>query len=82
MAWLLSVSTFSRTENGFAGFPVSKPFNLDDKSVTFARDRHGAKQKTGRTSAHAVCLRRRVRNGTEGACLSSSGQSLLLGKAG
>ncbi|ERM01609.1 hypothetical protein [Brucella intermedia] len=80
MAWLLSVSAFFCADNGFAGSLAGKPLNL--KSVKFPLGRQGAKPKTGRTSAHAVCWSHRVRSGMEGACLSSAGQFLPLGEAG
>lgn len=82
MAWLLSVSTFFCTDNGFAGSLAGKPLNLNVKSVKFPRGRHGAKPKTGRTFAHAVCWNLRVWSGMEGACLSGAGQSLPLGETG
>lgn len=82
MAWLLSVSAFFCADNGFAGSLAGMPLNLNVKAVKFLRDRHGAKPKTGRTFAHAVCWRRRVWSGMEGACLSSAGQPLPLGEAG
>ncbi len=79
-SWLLSVSAFFCADNGFAGSLAGKPLNL--KSVKFPLGRQGAKPKTGRTSAHAVCWSHRVRSGMEGACLSSAGQFLPLGEAG
>lgn len=82
MSWLLSVSAFFCADNGFAGSLASKPLNLNVKPVKFPRGRHEAKPKPGRTFAHAVCWRRRVRGGMEGACLSSAGQFLPLGEAG
>lgn len=64
----------------FAGSLAGKPLNV--KSVKFPLGRQGMKPKTGRTFANAVCWRRRVWSGMEGACLSSAGQSLPLGEAG
>lgn len=81
-AWLLSVSTFFCADNGFAGSLAGRPLNLNVKSVKFPLGRHETKPKAGRTSAHAVCWRRRVRGGMKGACLSSAGQCLPLGEAG
>jgi len=44
----------------FRWLPGKQALNLNVKSVKFPRGHHEMKPKTGRTSAHAVCWRRRV----------------------
>lgn len=81
MAWLLSLSAFFCADNGFPG-SLAKQVPQSQRQVgEVPRGRHGAKLKMGRTFAHPVCWRRRVRGGMEGACLSSVGQFLPLGEA-